>query len=64
MSPSLLPLARILSMMTAPTLGQVLYLNSFRELRCWGGQKFFLSLLFLKNNKLKIIYMAKKHISG
>lgn len=44
-------------MMIAPFLEKLLHLNSLKELG--EGQRFFLSLLFLKNNHLKIIYPPK-----
>lgn len=47
-------------MRTAPFLEQALYLDSFRQLG--EDQRFFLSLLFIKNNHLKIINIIKRRI--
>lgn len=51
----------VISIMRAPFLEQSPHLNSFRQLR-ERSKADFLSLLFLKNNKLNIINIPEKHI--
>lgn len=53
MSITLVPIKLQLSMRKAPLLEHILYLNSFWQLG--EHQRFFLNLLFLKTNQLKII---------